>query len=332
MDIANLGYLARLFSKPSTQFWLLGTLLFIINSWFLAPDRVFATQYLDKERVEALVEEWRNIAGREPRADELDQLIQNELDQVILFNEALRRKMHLTDTVVQWRLLRDMRFMGLGHDLDDSELLQRAYELDLHLHDLVIKRRLVQLMESVISEPGEAVEPTANELVSLYEQLEEELSTPESYSLSHVFVSADRYGPQARAHALDTYAAVVRESLGVNDTRGLSDPFLSGYDFNQVTQAQLRRQFGPAFAEQVYQCKSGGWCEPIESVFGWHIVWLRARMPSQSPNLEDVRPKLVYQFRQEKSKEARTTRLASLREQYTLLTQSEHASATESLE
>ena len=77
-------------------------------------------------------------------------MVAAELDRDMLFQRAIELDLHLYDTVVYQRLLRNMRFLQLGEGKTDQELYEEALSMRLHLGDEVVKRRLIQVMEQLM--------------------------------------------------------------------------------------------------------------------------------------------------------------------------------------
>ena len=75
---------------------------------------------------------------------------ERELRDELLFIEALDRGFIEQDQVIQRRLIRNMRFMDPERDIDEKTMLKEAFELRLHLADEVIRRRTIQVMETLI--------------------------------------------------------------------------------------------------------------------------------------------------------------------------------------
>ena len=53
---------------------------------------------------------------------------------------------------------------------------------------------------------------------------------------------------------------------------------------------QLAKEFGPAFATGCIKLKPGSWQGPIESGYGWHLVWIESITPGRVPAFEEVEP------------------------------------------
>ena len=50
----------------------------------------------------------------------------------------------------------------------------------------------------------------------------------------------------------------------------------------------LGKEFGPQFAQAVQKLPSGSWQGPIESGFGWHLVFVDTVIPGRVPDFEEI--------------------------------------------
>ena len=53
---------------------------------------------------------------------------------------------------------------------------------------------------------------------------------------------------------------------------------------------QLGKEFGPPFAQAVAKLPPGSWQGPIESGFGWHLVFVDSMIPGRVPAFEEIEP------------------------------------------
>lgn len=304
------------FKKPVLHFFVLGTLLYVLTSSTAPPAAPPSVEYPSAERIALLKGEWLRSTGRTPDPATMERLVQLELDQAMLFNEALRLNLHLRDRVVQQRLLRDMRFLGDSEGKSDAELLEQAYALNMHENDLVVKRRLVQAMESIYRAPGEAVEPTEQDLEKIYSEKQQEFTLPATMEISHVFISGDKHGAEAEARAARLYKTFSLDKVSAEKALLSSDPFLSGNRFPYLSPRQLQKHFGERFAEQAFECPAQAWCEPLASPYGQHVVWVHGKKEARLQALSAMRDKLVYHFKRQQGDLAQAEKMQVLRARY----------------
>ncbi|MEP5566791.1 MAG: peptidyl-prolyl cis-trans isomerase [Halioglobus sp.] len=281
-------FLTRL-NRPWIHFLVLGAGLFWAQGK-LFPEPPVVIGPLSEVRVDALQQQWTSTVGRLPSEDQMQRMIVAELDRDMMFQRALELELHLYDTVVYQRLLRNMHFLGLADGRSDEELYKQALEMRLHLGDEVVKRRLIQIIEQLMlasNPPGAA---TDEEINSEFEKRREELRRPPRYSIEHIYFNREREGE------IDAAIAKIREeSLSPEQARELSSPFLPGYRFTSQTPEQLARHFGAAFVVNLEDSdpEAGQWSGPVRSTYGLHYVYVDALEPSRDATLEEVRVILV---------------------------------------
>ena len=201
--------------------------------------------------------------------------ISNPRDQEILFREALRDRLHWHDPVVRQRLVRNLRFLGLGDERQSpARLVQQAIALGLHEHDPIIRRRLLMLEERRILQ-RHGLRP-----LHLPPETPAPSWTPERLDLHHVFLAPDPDGslPRQRAQAL-------LEELSARQPETqpplVGDPFPGGGHRPGQDLRLLQRDFGPRLAEQVFSLPTGFWQGPLVSPYGLHLFLVTRRQPAE---------------------------------------------------
>ena len=277
-----------MFKKPWLHFLLLGLGLFVGGQW-LFPELKPVLGPPNPERLSAMVENYTRFAPGGVSPALLDQFIDTQLRDELLFREALKRDLQYRDAAVEQRIIRNMRFLDASTTASDRELVEQGYALRLHLTDEVIRRRLVQIMERLIVATGPNPAPSAEQVSTRYQQALDSWREPARYTFSHVFLSTDRV---AEMPAL--MAQINAENLNPDAARLLGAPFLSGYAFRRQSPDQMTRVFGAEFAAQVSaaEVQAAAWIGPVKSVFGQHYVYVEAFEPSRTLELEEVRVRI----------------------------------------
>ena len=281
--------------QPWLQFALLGALLFFVSGQlFPEPKPVLGPP--NAERLAAMAENYTRFARDEPNAELLERFIDGELRDELLFREALRRDLQYRDAAVEQRIIRNMRFLDAQTDASDEELIEQGYALRLHLTDEVIRRRLVQIMERLIVATAPSATPTMDQIQARYQEAQGSWREPARFTLSHVFLPADRAG-----EIDDLMLKVTDENLPPDQARLLGAPFLSGYQFKRQSPDQLTRVFGSVFAEELerLQPTPASWVGPVRSVFGVHYVFVEEREPPRTLSLDEVRVRIIRELERE---------------------------------
>ncbi len=298
--------------RPWLHFIVLGLGLFYLQGKFF-PEPMPVVGPLGEARIEALQQQWFASVGRVPGEEQLQRMIAAELDRDMMFQRAVELDLHLYDTVVYQRLLRNMRFLQLGEGKTDQELYEQALDMRLHLGDEVVKRRLIQVMEQLMLAANPPAAPTEDELLAEFEKRSEELQRPPRYSIEHLYFNRDR-----EDEIEVVIAQIAEQQLNATDARQLSSPFLPGYRFNRQTPDQLARHFGGAFVNNLVETEpqAQSWVGPIRSTYGQHYVWVSDIEQARDATLEEVRPQLLRDLESRERSAALREGIAKLREDY----------------
>jgi parvulin-like peptidyl-prolyl cis-trans isomerase-like protein len=309
-----MSLLARL-NRPWIHFIVIGIALFWLQGK-LFPEPKPVVGPLAEERVEALKQQWFSTVGRLPSEEQMERMVSAELDRDMMFQRAIELELHLYDTVVYQRLLRNMHFLRLGEGRSDEELYKQALEMRLHLGDEVVKRRMIQIMEQLMLAGNPPAKPTEDEIAAEFSARKEELRRPPRYSIEHIYFNRERE-PEAQ----QVIATINEQGLNPEQARKLSSPFLPGYRFARQTPDQLARHFGAAFVMNMEQAEpaAGQWLGPIRSTYGLHYVFVNELEPSRDATLDEVRPLLLRDLESRSRSEALQQSIARLREEYEVI-------------
>jgi peptidyl-prolyl cis-trans isomerase C len=99
----------------------------------------------------------------------------------------------------------------------------------------------------------------------------------------------------------------------------LADPFMFQAYYGDRTPEQLAKEFGPQFAQAVAKLQPGSWQGPIESGFGWHLVFVHSVIPSRVPAFEEVESDVKTAWLGDQKQQAWRKAYAAMRAKYTVL-------------
>ena len=271
-----MSFLRAALREPLLHFVLIGALLFALTAW-RQQQHGNAEIRITSGEIAQLAAFWETQSQRQPSSAELRGLIEERIDEEVLAREAVR--------------------LGLDRD------------------DVIVRRRLAQKMAFVSDDLALVTEPAEADLRAYFEAHREAYTTPDLYTLRHVFFNPDRHGM-----ALDTDAqrALRRLTRGA-DASEVGDPFMLPRELADVSRDDIARDFGSVFAEAVTPSTPGAWAGPVRSPFGVHLVKLESHTPSSVARFEDVRDRVHEAFLAQKQQEANTAQRARLRQQYKIV-------------
>lgn len=305
----------RILRRPGLHFLLLGALLFTFFRW-LNPPPIPTVGPLPVSTVENLKRQWFGTTGRMPAPQQLEAMINAELDREILFREGLELEIYQYDPVVRQRLIRNMNFLQMAGDKDEEALFREALRMELHLGDEVVKRRLIQVMEQLLLARHPPLSPTEEDITTAFEARAEELRRPVRYSIDQVYLTRDR-----REELAAVSEQIRAQAMTPQQARQLSSPFLPGYRFMAQSPQQLARNFGAGFVLnlEALNPQAGSWVGPVESTYGYHLVWMEDLQPARAARLGEVREQLLRDLKLERRRAALRDAVAGVRANYEVI-------------
>jgi hypothetical protein len=271
---------------------------------------------LDAAKRDELIRSYTAETGRAPDAPTVAALVEEALDDEVLFREARARGLHEIDSVVRQRLVQNMRFLEGDSPKSDDELFAEALKLGMDASDVVVRRRLIQLLELAAFSSARFVEPTDAELGAYLESHRERFLQPERVRATQIFLSRDQRGAALDRDARALLARLERESIAPEASASLGDPFLLPRELPLRSEAELARSFGAEFASGVLSSPVGRWSGPLRSAYGMHAVFVHERSEARMPELGVVRTALREGVFEERGRAARAALVRELRAQW----------------
>lgn len=188
--------------------------------------------------------------------------------------------------------------------------VREARKIGLDDNDVIIRRRLAQKL-TFLTEDVALLEPTTDaERIEFFQANAERYGIPARYSFSHVY-----FGPDARATPREDAIAAAHDVDGTN-WRTLGDPFMLGGTFADVSEADVRKDFGASFSESLARLAVGDWQGPVESGYGYHLVRVNQRTPARAPGYDEVKERVVADLDAKRRADANARYYESLRSRY----------------
>ena len=241
----------RLLREPLVHFLLVGAILFGAYSY---AERAHggieqSTQIrLSIDDISQLVLVFRSQWRRDPTPQELRVLVEDRVREEVLYREAL----------------------ALGLDKDDT----------------IVRRRMAQKIQFLVEDA--AREPTREELATWYLANRGQFALPSRVSFRHLYFSPDRRGARARDDAAAALTKLAGQPEDSSLAANLADAFMFQEYYRDRAADFLGKEFGPNFALAVAKLSPGSWQGPVESGFGWHLVFIDALIPGRVPAFEEV--------------------------------------------
>ena len=203
-------------------------------------------------------------------------------------------------------------------DLVDEELLAReAREMGLDENDTIVRRRLAQKLEYMVDDTAHLVDPPDDQLRQFYEAHGDRFLAGTTLTFMQVYFSSQKR-KDAEGDA-KTALAALQGPGGDALAQTLGDPLLMEADFRNADEQMVSSIFGPDFAKALFGMKPGGWVGPIKSSYGYHLVEISSATAADRPPFDQVRDKVLAEWRREQEDEAKQLYLAQLRQKYPIV-------------
>lgn len=312
----------RLLGRPLVQLGLAGALLGLGHAAYrrhaalhpAAPPR--APIVITAERARTLEAGFVTRWGRAPLPAERSALIEQAVQDEMLYREARRLALGFHDPSVRRRLVETMRAVGDRPGRNEDDLVREAIELGMD-DDPVIRRLLAEKMRVVLRR-GEGDAPVGEtDLQAVLERERARFLRPETVTLQQVFLDGEARGAERAARDAGLLLAQLRDArIGPDEAMARGDALPLDGNLRSITHAQLEGRFGEEFADAVFALEPGAWSGPVASPLGLHVVRVLAREPARLPTVQEVRPALLQEVRRERAEASFARGLTRLRSLY----------------
>jgi len=223
--------------------------------------------------------------------------------------------------VSQWhRQPTPEEFQAMVEDKVREEVLYReALVMGLEKDDTIVKRRMAQKMQFLAEDVAAAHEPTTVELKAWYEKNADKFALPSRISFRHLYFSTDRRGQRARDDAAKALGKIAGQPEDSKLAASLADPFMLQDYYGDRVPSAIAKEFGPPFAVALEKVKPGSWHGPIESGYGWHLVFIDSVIPGRIPAFEEIESDVKTAWLGEQKALAWEKAYKDMRAKYTVL-------------
>ncbi len=272
----------RWLREPLLHFLIVGALMFGVYFWFNRGAGEPPPPHQIVLTADDLMQmriAWRAQGRPEPTPQQLQRMVETKVREEVLYREALA--------------------MGLQND------------------DVIIKRRLAQKMDFLAEDLSALRDPTPEELRQWLRAHEAEFAMPPRASFRHLFFSFDQRGARAGD---DAAAALARIRSKAAEAQGLpGDAFPLQGSYAERTPEQVAAAFGAPFARSLFASQPGVWSGPIESGFGWHLVFIESLAPGRVPGFDEIERDVRASWQNNQRDELKRMAYDVMRAKYTVV-------------
>ncbi len=216
----------------------------------------------------------------------------------------------------QWlRQPNGQELKGLVDALVTEDLLAReAKAMGLDEDDTIIRRRLGQKLRFLVEDTARLAEPTDGDLREFYLANLTSFQTGATVSFRQIYFNAEH----RRDAVSDAKVALaeLRAGGGHEIAATVGDRSLLDAEFRDVDEQAVTAIFGPEFSQEVFALAAGAWNGPVKSGYGNHLVLVDSSTPARQRPFEEVRDKVLEEWRAEQQRTANRDYIDRLRGKY----------------
>jgi peptidyl-prolyl cis-trans isomerase C len=273
--------LRRWLREPLLQFLLIGLALFVVyDTLHPASDAKSQSSLivLTPDDFEQLGITWLAQGRPPPTSEQMQTLIELKVREEVLYREGL----------------------ALGLDKDDT----------------IVKRRIAQKMEFLAEGASVNNDPPADTLRLWFKDNQQRFSLPPRVSFRHLYFSPDQRGGHSRQDAVRVMAQLAGKPGNWEGAAALADPFMDQDYYGDRSADDLAKLFGLNFAQDIAGLKPGAWQGPIESGYGWHLVFIDTFVPGRVPAFAEIEPEIKAEWIEEQRLQAKRKAYETMRARY----------------
>ena len=261
----------RLLKSPIFHFLVLGAVLFFVYRALKPSGK--ESIVVTQQTVDALVQSQQELIQAELSAEDVEELIQGHIEDEILLREAYKR----------------------GVDKNDGR----------------VRRRILQIMRSSLTEA--VPDPSMAQLQVFYEENSDRYTRPESRTVRQVYYEFTR----SEIPSLDD--ALIRTLDQTENLTTVSDFSLISNEMPKYSFSQIAGLLGKPFAEAVFTAPIGKWIGPVESFRGNHYVKVVAEHDPELPPLASVETYVRQDYQFQMMREAQEEKIGEMRKGYEVI-------------
>jgi hypothetical protein len=208
---------------------------------------------------------------------------------------------------------------GLVEDYVREEVFCReAIAMGLDKDDTIVRRRMRQKLEFLTEDTAAAAPSTDADLKEWLDKHPDKFRVEPTWAFSQLYFKASPTGDSTSAAASKLLAQL--DSAGETVAAAeLGDTTLLPHQLPLSRVDEIASVFGDEFARRIAQLERGRWVGPIQSGYGWHLVYVSERTEGRPKPLSEVREVVQRDWLVARHKEILEATYSKLRQKYAVV-------------
>lgn len=277
------------FSKnPTTRILLFGGLLGLILIILLGP-KLPATEdrkvIVGDAEFAFLLAQWEKTWQRQPTMEELKGLVQSHIREEILYKEAINE----------------------GLDKENA----------------MVKRALITQMNLLGASQGSAESVTRADVEAYYSLRQEKFLQEDQIAFYQLYFSQTSQDPKAEEKAKIQVQQLTVNGVKPVSAKGQGVVTMLPFETPLSDLGRINNTFGEGFGEKLNTLPIDQWSGPIESSFGWHVIYISSKSPGGPIPLDEIYEEVLRELEYEEKEAATEQFYTDLLQRYEVIYQGE---------
>jgi peptidyl-prolyl cis-trans isomerase C len=272
----------KFFKEPLVLFITAGIFLYFtyssLNNYLNRDENVVIVSNVE---INFLEQSWESRMNRPPSPEEKKGLIDNYIQDMVMYKTALEMGLDNGDQVIKGRMIQKLKF--LGNDL--------------------------------IRPP----QPSEQDLVTFYEEHKEQYIPEEMITITHIFFDPDKREDKTLEDAEKALQILSLKDEFDSDLADYGDAFMLQSYYPNRSELEIRKLFGNGFTESVFKLEPEKWHGPVLSGYGTHIVYIHSHQKSEIPAFTDVREQVKNDWMEDMQKKLNEKYIEGLMSRYEIV-------------
>ena len=272
-------------AQPVVQFMGIGLVMFLINTYILQADSSKNENeynvFLTAGEVKSMEQIWLSKWQRPPTELELEGMINQRVEEAILFKEAVKIGLDKNDDIIRQRMSQKLEFLS---------------------NDLV--------------KPDSA---TAEEVRLYFDENIENYTSPANITISQLFVNPKTHGDQLEKEINKRLEKLNKMDASSSDISKYGDQFSLQTYYPDKSQLELAKLYGTAFATNIFELETNKWLGPVNSQYGAHLVYVNHKNQAVVPEFDNVKELVIVDLQREKQEKLNNLYLDGILSRYKVI-------------
>ena len=272
-------------NQPVVQFMLIGLVMFLVNTYILQADSSKDENeyniFLTAGEVKSMEEIWLSKWQRPPTDPEMQGMINQRVEEAILFKEAVKIGLDKNDDIIRQRMSQKLEFLS---------------------NDLV--------------KPDSA---SAEEVRSYFDENIEIYTTPANITIIQLFVNPKIHGDLLEKEVSSRLKKLNGMDVSSAEISKYGDQFSLQTYYPEKSQLELAKLYGSEFATMVFELETDEWVGSVKSQYGVHLVYVMHKNPAVIPEFETVKELVTEDLQRKKQQKLNTLYIDGILSRYNVI-------------